>query len=70
MGSKRKFDEEISLSNKKLKIEKCSKRKFSIAFHKKTEISSHTNKKLKIRDEKMDENAKYIRWRRDILLYL
>ena len=68
MSSKRKLDLEIhNYSNKKLKIEKCLKRKFIIAFDKEVEILAfQSNKKFKIRDE----NAKYISWRRDILLYL
>ncbi len=71
MGSKRKFDLELqNYSNKKLKITKYLKRKFIIAFPNKIEISSQPNKKLKIIDEKKDEIEKYIRWRRDILLYL
>ena len=70
MGSKRKFELELqNYSNKKLKT-KCLKRKFIIAFHEEVEISSQPNKKLKIIDEKKDEIEKYIRWKRDILLYL
>ena len=71
MGSKRKFDLELqNYSNKKLKTIKYLKRKFIIAFHEEVKISSQPNKKLKIIDEKKDEIEKYIRWRRDILLYL
>ncbi len=71
MGSKRKLELEIqTYSNKKLKIEKCLKRKFIIAFRNENQIFLQQNKKLKIRDEKIDENVKYIRWKRDILLYL